>query len=144
MNTVATFTIAALTALVLNGAAFAGKVHTLDDIHEAEQKALRAADLERNLEQTDPILLRKIKKEQKKAAKNTQFPGRGHKLGGDKYVNRLLGVDHKEGKRLYKLSKKVKKSSKNKSFHHNIAHKSMIRTPLSLAMFTRGMIAPAA
>ena len=50
------------------------------------------------------------------ATKTENFQGDGHKLGGNKYVNRLLGIDHKEGKRLAKLAKKQAKAAKK--YHH--------------------------
>tara|TARA_R110002095_G_scaffold209584_1_gene196256 strand:+ start:2039 stop:2458 length:420 start_codon:yes stop_codon:yes gene_type:complete len=122
MKTLTTLTLAALTTLALNGNAFANKVHTLDDIHEAERQAQRAAAHERHLLRTDPNFLKKIKKEQAKQEQESKFQGQGHRLGGDKYVNRLLGIDHKEGKRLAKLAKKAQKRPRTPLFYAKAVH----------------------
>ncbi len=106
MKILTTLILTSLTLFSLNATTFAGKIHTLDDIREAEREAKKTAALERRLIQTDPSLLRKFKREQAKQEELEKFPGHGHRLGGDKYVNRLLGIDHKEGKRLAKLAKK--------------------------------------
>lgn len=46
------------------------------------------------------------------------FPGKGHRLGGDPYVNRTLDIDHEEGKKIAKLKRKsmeIEKENKRKS-----------------------------
>lgn len=79
--------------------------HTLDDIRKEDTPKTRLFRLV-------PVNLEDIKK-----ATNTElntFKGKGHRLGGDPYVNRLMGIDHAEGKKLYKLAKTQEKKTKNK------------------------------
>jgi len=109
MKTLATLTLAALTLLSLNGASFAGKIHSLNDIHDAEQNARKVSTPE------------------------SVFTGRGHKVGGDKYVNRLLGINHKEGKRLAKLTKKSPQILRHKFFLAKDDHTEILLAPLALA-----------
>lgn len=137
MKTLTTLTLAAFTILSLNSNAFAGKIHTLDDIHEAERNANRSAALERRLAHTDPSLLRKIKAEQLEHEESKDFTGKGHKLGGDKYVNRLLGIDHKEGKRLAKLAKKSHKSSEEHASHTKESSDAVFSNPMLLSVLAR-------
>jgi hypothetical protein len=137
MKTLATLTLVALTALSLNNNAFGGKIHTLDDIREAEREAKKSAALERRLIQTDPDLLRKIKKEQIEQEEAKKFPGKGHRLGGDKYVNRLLGINHKEGKRIAKLAKKSPKQTRNLLFYSSPLKDEVVLKPITLKVFSR-------
>ncbi|HBN22872.1 MAG TPA: hypothetical protein DD412_06520 [Holosporales bacterium] len=136
MNTLTTLTVAAFTILSLNGTTFAGKIHTLDDICAAEREAKKLAALERRLIQTDPSLLRKIKKEQVAQEESKKFPGKGHKVGGDKYVNRLLGINHKEGKRLAKLAKKSPKQTRHLLFHAKAPLDEVIIKPIALTVIS--------
>ncbi len=120
MKIVTNLTLAGLTILTLNNTASANRIHTLDDIHEADRNARQEAFIKRQLAIRDPKLLKKMQKEQHRQETETEnFQGDGHKLGGDKYVNRLLGIDHKEGKRLYRLAKKQAKAAKKAERHHS-------------------------
>ena len=115
MKILSTLTIAALTILTLNGAVSASNIHTLDDIRKAKAAARKAAFIQRSTASQDSSLVRKINAIQKNAEESIKkFPGKGNKLGGDKYVNRLLGIDHKEGKRLERLAKKQAKKGSRK------------------------------
>ena len=105
MKTLTILTITGLAILPLNGSAFAGKVHTLDELYEAERQAQRAVALGKHLLKEAPALFQKIKKNHAQQKAEKIFPGHGHKLGGDKYTNRLLGIDHKEGKQLAKKAR---------------------------------------
>ena len=137
MKTLTTLTLAALTILSLNSNAFAGKIHTLDDIRDAAREARKSAALEARLIQTNPKLLRKIKQEQAEQEEANKFPGKGHRVGGDKYANRLLGIDHKEGKRLAKLAKKSPKQTKHLLSNLKENHKKVFLAPITLSVFAR-------
>lgn len=137
MKTLATLTLTALTILSLNSNTFAGKIHTLDDIRDAEREAKRSAALERRLIQTDPKLLRKIKQEQVEQEEAKKFPGKGHRLGGDKYVNRLLGINHKEGKRLAKLAKKSPKQTRHLLFYSSPLQDEVVIKPIKMTVLSR-------
>ena len=63
----------------------------------------------------DPALLAKMQAELNVDSDDEsaeRFQGHGHKLGGDKYANKLLGIDHKEGKRLARLARKQAKAAR--------------------------------
>tara|TARA_R110002095_G_scaffold197169_1_gene176164 strand:- start:2278 stop:2652 length:375 start_codon:yes stop_codon:yes gene_type:complete len=113
MKIIANLTITALAILALNSTTYANRMHTLDDIHEAEKNARQASFIQRQLALRDPKLLKKMHNEQNLGQESTgYFSGHGRKLGGDKYVNRLLGIEHKEGKYLTKAAKKQAKAAK--------------------------------
>jgi len=141
MKTLTTLILTSLTIFSLNGTGFAGKIHTLDDIREAEREAKKTAALERRLIQTDPSLLRKFKRDQAKQEELEKFPGHGHRLGGDKYVNRLLGIDHKEGKRLAKLAKKsAKKRGTPPLLHAKASFDEIALKPTRLTVTSQGTL----
>ena len=106
MKTLTNLTIAALALITLNGPASAKHIHTLDEIHDAENNARKAAFIQRRLAINDPKVLAQMKEELNGDEENKEnFQGEGHRLGGDKYVNRLLGIDHKQGKKLFHWAK---------------------------------------
>lgn len=118
MKILATLTIAALTLLTLNNTVSANRMHTLDDIYADERNAHHSSLIHKQIALKDPKLLKKIHDAQNFSKTDVEkFPGKGHRLGGDKYVNRLLGIDHKEGKRLSKRAKKIAKAAKHHRHH---------------------------
>ena len=139
--------IAALTFITLNGSASAQKAHTLDDLHEAEQNARKAAFIQRRLALKDPKALAQMKAQLnvEEADKENQesFQGEGQRLGGDLYINRLLGINHKEGKKLARLAKKQAKKAAKAARKAEKAHLAM-RASLDFEGFERFLAAPAA
>lgn len=79
----------------------AANIFTLKDLHARERQELRNAQIYRmHIAQREPSY------KPDKARTATAFLGKGYKLGGDKYVNRLLNIDRKEGKKMYHNSRK--------------------------------------
>lgn len=70
----------------------AGKVHGMEDLKDDRKET-------RYFVKT---VVKNTAKEEKKEHAEPEFPGKGHRLGGDRYVNRLLDIDHDTGKRLAK------------------------------------------
>ena len=104
-----------LIAIVLTGSSIparANNVMGLDDLNELnrframqakliEREALRDPKLRERFMQTGKLTL-----EDDSENEENRFPGKGHKVGGKKGVNKILGIDEREAKRLRKLEKK--------------------------------------
>lgn len=101
-------TMAALTIFALNTNA-QGAIQTFDGLEEERRAKSAAAATARRLAIVDPALLKKIEEDKKATQEAALFPGEGHRLGGDKYVNRPLKIDHKEGKAMAKAVHNAKK-----------------------------------
>lgn len=77
------------------------KIHGLDELNDTHHKI--------NYRHSTEI---------KPVSDTELFPGKGHRLGGDPYVNRTLDIDHEEGKKIAKLKRKsmeIEKENKRKS-----------------------------
>lgn len=69
----------------------AAKIHGMEDLKDDKEKRYFVTTVVKN-----------TGKEEKNTHAEPEFPGKGYRLGGDSYVNRLLDIDHKLGKRLAK------------------------------------------
>ena len=86
------FTAALLLSCIASFECTASNIHDLSELKQREAARhafMRAAELRRNDPQT-PL-----------------FYGQGQKVGGDKYINRLVDLNRQTGKALYRKAKKL-------------------------------------
>lgn len=91
--------------------ATASNIHSFDELRDSDSQPSQPLYFK-----LVPVDAKEISKEATKSSleEQKQFTGKGHRVGGDPYVNRLLGIDHEEGKRLHKLAKKAAKQEARK------------------------------
>ncbi len=107
MSVLKTVTIAITAITMTTSIASASNFMGLDDLRELNRHRAMAQRLAENSPEFRAKLLKMATGEDNKENEGYEaFAGKGHKVGGKRGVNRLLGIDEKEAKRLRKAAKR--------------------------------------
>ncbi len=91
---------------------------TMNDLRDREiEKLIKRSNDEMNKLRNTPYVPRGAREEE--SSDDNSYSGKGHKLGGNKYANNLLGIDAKKGRYLAKQAHYERKK-RNKSRRHSV------------------------
>jgi heat shock protein HslJ len=94
------FSLALLLKFMASLSATASNIHDLKELQSKQRAIARGHSLHATMRESNPFL-------HDTQQQRPSFSGQGQKLGGDKYINRLLGLNRQTGKKLYRKAKSL-------------------------------------